>query len=48
VGWVKWDGDEFHGFIYLSPSEISRRWQRDGAPDGFIPVFANREDAKGA
>lgn len=36
VGWVRWDGDEFHGFVYANPSDDESALLKQG----FMPVYA--------
>lgn len=45
VGWVRWDGDEFHDFYY---SRQSDEYKRHVWPVGFLPVFARSVDAEGS
>lgn len=37
VGWVKWDGDEYHDFRYWKPGD--RRTDRTIRAEGYVPVY---------
>jgi hypothetical protein len=46
VGWVRYDGDEYHAFIYMRPEE--REGHPSGSRDstireGFIPVWVEKQ-----
>lgn len=39
VGWVLWDGDEYHGFAYYSPSEWKGPLRDALLRKGYLPVY---------
>lgn len=41
IGWVKWDGDEFHDFRYTLAGGLPQ------PPVGYMPVWVKPEDVPG-
>ncbi len=38
IGWVMWNGDEFHGFIYSAPDDDPDRFH------AYIPVYVEKPE----
>lgn len=42
VGWIKFDGDEYHAFRYYYPGDRHRRCEIER--DGYLPVYVECTD----